>query len=301
MNYQITHRTTYRYYGRVSLCHNEARLLPRETSRQFVEESALEVLPVPALRRERTDFFGNRVVNFSVQDIHQTLEVTARSRVTVAPRPSLTDTPSPGWEEVVCLVRDLPELGAMEARQYTLESPFIRPNAALAAYARPSFTAGRPLLEAVLELNRRIFKEFTYDPQFSTLATPLSQVLEERRGVCQDFAHLAIGCLRSLGLPARYVSGHLETLPPPGQPRLVGADASHAWLSVFIPGLGWIDLDPTNDLLPDERHVTLAWGRDYADVAPLKGVMIGGGSHALEVSVDVMPLLPPAEADDEAA
>lgn len=174
MNYQITHRTTYRYYGRVSLCHNEARLLPRETSRQFVEESALEVLPVPALRRERTDFFGNRVVNFSVQDIHQTLEVTARSRVTVAPRPSLTDTPSPGWEEVVCLVRDLPELGAMEARQYTLESPFIRPNAALAAYARPSFTAGRPLLEAVLELNRRIFKEFTYDPQFSTLATPLT-------------------------------------------------------------------------------------------------------------------------------
>lgn len=301
MNYLVTHRSTYRYRGRVSLCHNEARLLPRETPWQFVSESSIEIAPQPALRRERTDFFGNRVLNFSVQDIHQTLEVTARSCVTVAPRPPLADAPSPGWEEVVTLVRDLPELGAMEARQYVLESPFIRPNAALAAYAKRSFAAGRPLLEAVLDLNRRIFKEFTYDPHFSTLATPLSQVLEERRGVCQDFAHLAIGCLRSIGLPARYVSGYLETLPPPGQPRLVGADASHAWLAVFIPGLGWIDLDPTNDLLPDERHVTLAWGRDYADVAPLKGVMIGGGSHALEVSVDVMPLLPPGEEDDEAA
>ncbi|PWV60141.1 transglutaminase family protein [Plasticicumulans acidivorans] len=294
MNYRVTHRTTYRYSGRVSLCHNEARLLPRETPSQFVGETKLVIEPKPAIYHERRDFFGNRVVYFSIQDLHQVLKVTATSHITGAPRVLPPDAASPAWDEVARVVRRLPELGALEARQFMLESPFIRPSHELLDYARPSFAPDRPLLEAVLDLNRRIFKDFTYDPGFSTLATPLSQVLEERRGVCQDFAHLAIGCLRSLGLAARYVSGYLETLPPPGKERLVGADASHAWLAVFIPGLGWVDLDPTNDCLPGERHVTLAWGRDYSDVAPLKGVMIGGGTHALDVSVDVMPLRPAA-------
>ncbi|TCO82063.1 transglutaminase-like putative cysteine protease [Plasticicumulans lactativorans] len=289
MNYTVTHRTAYRYRGRVALCHNEAMLMPRETAWQFVPECRIEIEPRPALSAERTDFFGNRVLYFAIQDIHQTLTVTVTSQVTVAPRPLTPDLPSPPWEEVVQLIREMPELNAMEARQFTLESTFIRPGDELANYALPSFTPGRPLLEAAFDLTRRIFAEFTYDPHFSTIATPLTQVLEERRGVCQDFAHLAIACLRSLGLAARYVSGYLETLPPPGAERLIGADASHAWLAVFIPGLGWVDLDPTNDCMPGERHVTLAWGRDYADVAPLKGVMMGGGAHKLDVSVDVAP------------
>ena len=156
-------------------------------------------------------------------------------------------------------------------------------------YAAPSFPLGRPLLEAMADLNRRIHQEFTYDPHFTTVATPLNQVLTEQRGVCQDFAHLAMACLRAWGLAARYVSGYLETLPPPGQPRLIGADASHAWLAVYVPGVGWAEFDPTNDCMPGEQHITLAWGRDYGDVAPLKGVMTGGGSHSLEVSVDVAP------------
>jgi transglutaminase-like putative cysteine protease len=159
----------------------------------------------------------------------------------------------------------------------------------LADYARSSFTPGRNLVDAVLELNQRIFSEFTYDPEFTTLATPLQDVLASKRGVCQDFAHLGIGCLRSLGLAARYVSGYMETLPPPGQQKLLGADATHAWLAVFVPGWGWLELDPTNGCVPDERYIILGWGRDFADVTPLKGVMTGGGDHSLSVAVDVLP------------
>lgn len=151
----------------------------------------------------------------------------------------------------------------------------------------PGQLSGRPLLDAARDLTRRIYQDFTYDPHFTTVATPLDQVLENRRGVCQDFAHLAIGCLRSMGLAARYISGYLETIPPPGQPRMEGADASHAWLAVYLPTLGWVEFDPTNDCMPGEQHITLAWGRDYGDVVPLKGIMSGGGSHELEVGVDV--------------
>ncbi len=290
MRYAVTHRTAYRYSGRVALCHNEARLLPRTTPWQVPEASHLAITPAPALQAERYDFFGNRVLYFALQDLHQALEVEVKTLVSVLPRELPDPAGSPPWEAAVALLRELPELNAMEARQFALPSPFVAPDAALADYALPSFTPGRPLLEAVLDLNRRIHCEFTYDPQFSTIATPLSEVLRSRRGVCQDFAHLAIACLRALGLAARYVSGYLETIPPPGKPRLVGADASHAWLALFVPGHGWVDLDPTNNCAPDEQHVTLAWGRDYADVAPLKGVMLGGGSHTLEVAVDVEPL-----------
>jgi transglutaminase-like putative cysteine protease len=191
-------------------------------------------------------------------------------------------------------VRDRFALGQppwwLEARQFVYESPHVPITKALADYAAPSFSPGRPWLAAVLDLTARVFSQFQYDPTATTVNTPVAQVLQNRRGVCQDFAHLQIGCLRSLGLPARYVSGYLLTAPPAGQQRLVGADASHAWLSAFCPELGWIDFDPTNNQIPTTKHITLAWGRDYSDVCPIKGVLVGGGQHRMRVAVDVVPV-----------
>lgn len=290
MKYTITHRTLYRYSSGVALCHNEARLLPRETPWQSYRPSRIEIRPRPALLSERLDFFGNRALYFAIQDIHQRLVVTVVTEVEVSKVRRLDETiSSPPWEQALAALRNNLDQEVIEARQFTLNSPFIAAQPKFRQYAESSFPPGRPLLEGVSDLNQRIYQEFTYDPQFTTVATPLDQVLSERRGVCQDFAHLAIACLRALGLAARYVSGYLETLPPPGQPRLIGADASHAWLAVYVPGIGWVEFDPTNGCRPDEKHVTLAWGRDYGDVAPLKGVMTGGGNHSLDVSVDVAP------------
>jgi len=211
---------------------------------------------------------------------------TSEVEVATAP-PDLSVPPSPRWEEILAkLAGTDPEL-PLDVRELALPSPMVQPSAALRAFAEPSFTPGRPILEAAADLSRRIHREFTYDQEFSTIATPLAEVLERRRGVCQDFAHLAIGCLRALGLPARYVSGYVETVKHPDEPRTVGADASHAWFSAYAPGFGWFDFDPTNDQIPPRQHITTAWGRDYADVTPLKGVLFGGGDHTLEVSVDV--------------
>ena len=290
MIYQLSHTTRYEYSAPVALCHNEARMLPRELPWQRCEPSRVQVVPAPAVQSERSDFFGNRVMYFAIQDIHQSLEVTVRTRLQTFARPVLPEAWKDDWQTCRDTLAGAAERSCLHARLFRLDSPFIRSDTRLADYARPSFVTGRPLLEAVQDLNRRIFEEFTYDPSFTTLATPLMHVLEERRGVCQDFAHLAIGCLRSMGLAARYVSGYLETLPPPGQPKLIGADASHAWLAVFLPGWGWLELDPTNGSLPGERHIVVAWGRDYGDVPPLTGVMSGGGEHSLDVAVDVMPV-----------
>lgn len=290
MKYAITHRTLYRYSGGVALCHNQARLLPRATPWQLCQPSRVAIKPRPALSAEREDFFGNRVLYFAIQDIHQQLEVKIVTEVQVLDTRSFRESsPSPPWEQAYKMLREDPDPEIVEARLFELDSPFVAVHPTFREYAKPSFPPGRPLLEAVADLSRRINREFTYDPHFTTVATPLKEVLSQRRGVCQDFAHLMIACLRGLGLAARYVSGYLETLPPPGQPRLIGADASHAWLAVYVPGAGWAEFDPTNDCMPQEKHVTLAWGRDYGDVAPLTGVMTGGGSHSLEVSVDVAP------------
>ena len=194
----------------------------------------------------------------------------------------------------------------MAASQFVFDSPYIPTGDRFAAYAAPSFPPGRPVFEAVLELTSRIHAEFCYDPTATTIATPIKEVLEQKHGVCQDFAHLQIGCLRSLGLAARYVSGYLVNLPPPGKPRLVGAEASHAWISFFCPGFGWIDLDPTNNQVPSDRHIVLAWGRDYDDVSPLKGVILGGGNHTVKVTVEITPMrsgeslnLPPKDEDSD--
>jgi transglutaminase-like putative cysteine protease len=241
--------------------------------------------------RDWADWFGNLSTYFAVQQPHQSLTVTATSEVEVSPLGSLLDSAFPTtWDAARDQLRTGADPDLLDARPYVLESPFVAVNADLLDYALPSFESGRSLLEGVQDLMGRIFEDFTYDPHFSTIATPLEDVLAHRKGVCQDFAHLAIGCLRAQGLAARYVSGYIETLPPPGKEKLVGADASHAWFSVYVPYQGWVDFDPTNNQIPMTQHVTTAWGRDYGDVTPLKGVIFGGGKHGLKVSVDMQPL-----------
>ncbi|HZN32321.1 MAG TPA: transglutaminase family protein [Pirellulaceae bacterium] len=290
MKYKITHTTIYNYTEAVPICHNEVHLTPREHKRQSCLSHRLRIRPEPARIDTRIDAFGNHAGWFSIQEGHERLSVTAHSQVQVAepdvPAPSTT----PPWEEI----RDRFALGQppwwVEARQFVYASPHVPISEQLRAYAQPSFPAGQPWLAGLLDLTRRINQEFHYDPAATTVNTPVAKVLKDRRGVCQDFAHLQIACVRSLGLPARYVSGYLLTTPPPGQPRLVGADASHAWVSAFCPEVGWIDFDPTNNQIPSTRHVTLAWGRDYSDVCPIKGVLVGGGQHRMRVAVDVVPL-----------
>jgi transglutaminase-like putative cysteine protease len=296
MTYAVTHRTLYDYSEPVTVSHHAARLKPKSLEWQANEDFTLRITPEPALRKMRTDYFGNRVCFFSLQEIHQRMEVVAVSRVTVNAHPPPAPAQSPPWEQIVELFSDPVSPEVVEPYQFGFDSPLLNAGPALADFARPSFPAERPLLEGVLDLNRRIFRDFKYDPVATTVATPLEEVLAKRHGVCQDFAHVAIASLRSLGLAARYVSGYLRTRPVPGKERLVGADASHAWFSVYCPGLGWVDFDPTNNLMPAEDHVTVAYGRDYGDVSPVSGVITGGGRHEVKVAVKVEPVAEPARA-----
>lgn len=290
MKYRVIHTTEFIYEALVGLCYNEARLLPRELRHQKVVSADLRIEPPPNDYYERLDFFGNRTAYFSIRQPHEALVVTATSVVEVKGPAPLDKVDKFSWETVRERLRTDRAPEVLEASQFVLDSPFVSVDERLAEYAELSFAPGRPLVDAVHDLMQRIYREFKYDPEFSTIATPLKEVLAHRSGVCQDFAHLAIGCLRSQGLAARYVSGYIETQPPPGKERLVGADASHAWFSVFLPGTGWLDFDPTNNQLPREQHITVAWGRDFADVTPLKGVAYGGGEHVLKVSVDVLAI-----------
>jgi transglutaminase-like putative cysteine protease len=287
VTYRVTHATTYVYAQPVATCHNEIRLAPRTTATQTTRRTQLLVEPAPSTLVAEVDYFGNPVTFLTVQEPHQRLTITAMSDVEVgAPTPP-DPAATPAWEQVRDHVRAERRPETFAAYELVFGSPHVGLDDAVAAYAAPSFQLGRPVLEAALDLARRIHADFAYEPTATTVATPVAEVLAGRRGVCQDFAHLALACLRAQGIPARYVSGYLETTPPPGQPRLVGADASHAWIGVFCGDAGWIDVDPTNDLMPSGRHVTLAWGRDYSDVAPLKGVIRGGGAHTMTVAVDV--------------
>jgi len=298
MKYHVTHVTEYGYGEVVPLSHNVLHLAPRDTWRQQCVWSKIDVLPEPAVVRQRTDFFGNHVAWLAIQEPHATLRVTSASEVDVEPLHLPDHFTGDPWEDAVATLRARPDTFTTEALQFTFDSPYITRHEHLADYARTSFNPARPLLECVTDLTNRIYKEFTFDSSVTCVGTPVLDVLQHKHGVCQDFAHLQIGCLRSLGLAARYVSGYIVTNPQPGRDRLVGADASHAWLSVFFPGYGWIDFDPTNGLLPSDQHITVAWARDYDDLAPVKGVIIGGKRHSLRVGVDVIPI-PDPETDTE--
>ncbi len=300
--YHILHETRYDYGSAVSLSQQQLHLSPRIVPWQYVAEHHLAVEPQPSWQRYGRDAFGNPVVWLAFDGPHDCLHV--RSEMTIEVLPHLPAHPlaeSPPWETVrerlAYSATPLPPED-LEAACYLFESPFVRVKHEFAAFAAPCFPPGAPLLAGTRDLMAKIFEEFEFDPEATTVSTPVLEVLEQRRGVCQDFAHLMIACLRSLGLAARYASGYLLTHPPPGRPRLVGADASHAWVSVYCPGAEgeWVDFDPTNNLLPDTEHITMAIGRDFGDVSPLRGVILGGGSHEPEVAVTVTPLEAPAPA-----
>ena len=290
MTYNIIHRTLYEYAAPVTMSHHVARLEPRATSTQAQENFSLKIFPEPTLRKARTDYFGNRICLFSVQEVHSKLEIITHSRVAVSAKKTAVPEITVAWEQVAKLFRDPVSPEVVEPYQFIFDSPQVRASLDFGDYARESFDKGAPLLAGAVDLTRRIFEDFKFDPRATTIATPLEEVLKKRRGVCQDFAHLGIACLRSLGLPARYVSGYLRTRPPAGQPRRIGADASHAWFRIFCPGTGWVDFDPTNNVQPGEEHIIVAYGRDFSDVSPVAGIITGGGKHDVQVSVDVEPL-----------
>ena len=291
MRFEVVHETLYRYETPVVLSQQLLHLSPRPLPWQERASHAIRVEPEPAESAERVDYFGNPVTQIALAMPHQSLAVRARTEVSLAPRPR--PPVAAAWEEVRDRLRAGGGAAPLDAVQFAFESPHVELFRDLSAYGAKSFARGRNLLEAALDLTGRIHAEFAFDPKATSVSTPLREVLQKRRGVCQDFAHLMIGCLRALGLAARYVSGYILTTPPPGRPRLIGADASHAWVSLWCANAdalgGWVDLDPTNDCLVDEQHITLAWGRDFGDVTPMRGVILGGGEQELQVHVTVTP------------
>lgn len=283
MLYHATHTTEYTYEQPVTHCLSEARLTPRTLPRQKVLESHLTVVPKPSRLEQRVDYFGNQVTTYSVFRSHAKLVATADSIVEVLPWQSPALPPISWAEAQRCLFEHRDE-DSLAAYEYVFDSTFVAASPELAAYAQPYFTKGRPLAELVQELSHQIYTQFAYKPKSTSIDVSLATVLQRRQGVCQDFAHVMIGALRSWHLAARYVSGYLRS-----GGDVQGADASHAWVSVFIPGFGWLDLDPTNDVIPSDGHITLAWGRDYGDVTPTKGIALGGGEQKVNVAVDVRP------------
>jgi transglutaminase-like putative cysteine protease len=293
MIYRVRHETRYDYEDPVSVSHHILRLTPRSTVRQRRLDNWIIVTPRPSVTAEHEDYFSNKVTSFNLLEPHEVMVVEAISELVVHPPPSVDFANSLPWEQV----RDSRDT-EIEACQFAFDSRRAAASPPLADYAAESFIPGRPIFDAALDLTRRIYNDFRFDSKATEVSTPVETFFEKRRGVCQDFSHLQIACLRSLGLPARYVSGYLRTYPPAGRPRLVGADASHAWCSVWSPmsspGLNpggvWVDFDPTNHCVPSGGHITLAWGRDYSDVSPVYGVLLGGAEHTVDVAVDVMPL-----------
>ncbi|HVV28130.1 MAG TPA: transglutaminase family protein [Rhizomicrobium sp.] len=290
MEYFVRHRTTYRYLQDVSHSWHLAHLRLRDTPAQTVHDSAITLSLETASRASRLDYFNNPCEWFSIDQPHTQLEVLAESHVRVEPPPAPASHDSLLPAQVRALLETPSVDEARDAVQFLFDSPLTRFKSDIAAYAGESFPAGRPLLSGAIELMNRIHADFRYDTTVTDATTPVDRVFEIRAGVCQDLAHVGIAAMRSLGLPARYVSGYLLTQPPPGKPRLLGADASHAWFSVWAPPFGWVDLDPTNNLLVGESHVTSSWGRDYGDVSPVAGIILGGHDHVVDVGVDVIPV-----------
>jgi transglutaminase-like putative cysteine protease len=284
MLFHVTHKTRYIYQSPVSHGLNEVRLTPRSLAGQQVRQTAIRVQPQPAFMHHRKDYFGNDVTEFEVFEKHDHFEATAESVVEVQPEP-IEPPPFISWEEARERIAGQEDDACLEASEFIYESPYVPAVPLLPEYARKTFAPGKALLEVVQELTHRIHAEFKYLPKSTSIDVPLVDVLRQRRGVCQDFAHVMIGAFRSMRLAARYVSGYVL----PG-PRVQGAQASHAWVSVFVPGSGWLSFDPTNDLMVSDSHVTLGWGRDYGDVTPVKGITLGGGGQTVEVEVYVRPL-----------
>lgn len=292
LRYHLSHRTVYDYSGTVSISHHLLRLAPRPLPYQVCLDHKLVIDPEPAVVNHCLDYFGNTRNFVTIEGAHGKLTVTAESVVAVAPQYVPEGSETQPWQVARGrLISDQTQSG-LEAKEFSYASPRVEVSPEVAAYAAESFPLGRPLLEAGLDLTARIHRDFKFDPTATNVSTSVPEVMRVRKGVCQDFSHLQLACFRAMGLSARYVSGYLETDPPPGQKKMVGSDASHAWVSLYCPGHGWIDLDPTNNCIPSMRHITVAWGRDYGDVSPLRGVVVGDGCHVLSVAVDVLPLGP---------
>lgn len=287
--YHITHRTEYRYQRNVSVSHHLLHLRPSDTPHQKVLHYSLKVRPEPEEQVDHVDCFGNITTHLSLETPHRQLIVTSESHLEITPRPSSISelAISPPWEEARRLSESDFYNPSSAAAQFGHDSTYIRRHAMFAEFAAESFPRGMSVLHGAASLCGRIFKLFKFDSKATTVATPVEEVLQKRAGVCQDFAHLAIACFRSLGLPAQYVSGYIETQPPAGKARLAGADASHAWVAVWCPANGWVEFDPTNNLLVNDKHAKIGVGRDFADITPIRGVIVSGGDHTLRVAVDV--------------
>jgi transglutaminase-like putative cysteine protease len=288
--YTVEHETRYVYAAPVSQSWQLARLTPRNLPWQKLLSCAIQIDPKPDERHEAPDSFGNSVTHFGLHGAHRMLRVSMQCSVEVGDRPVAEATPFVPWERVRDMVREQPTLddSLMPARMAE-PTPLVPLSEGARMYALESLQPGRDWLEAVTDLMHRIHAHFEFDPGATTVSTSVDEVLYQRRGVCQDFAHLMLACLRGHGLPARYVSGYLLTDPPEGQPRLLGVDASHAWVAAYSAATGWVEFDPTNNQLADRRYITLAWGADFADVAPLRGVILGGGAQEMDVCVSVIP------------
>ena len=288
LEYEISHRTIYDYAAMVSLSHHLVCLRPRDSLRQRCLDYSIRVDPEPATLAPHIDYYGNTLHFIALEGAHRRLYVESVARVAVGPNPLPELTESPPWEKVLATVLADRSSKGVDAIEFSYETPLTRSTPEIREYAQISFQPDRPILDAALDLTRRIYEEFKFDSTATDISTPVSEVFANRRGVCQDFAHLQIAALRSLGIPARYISGYIETDPPPGQVKLTGADASHAWVSVYCPGERWFDFDPTNGCVPAMRHITVAHGRDFGELSPLRGVIQGSGEHMLTVGVDVI-------------
>jgi transglutaminase-like putative cysteine protease len=287
--YRVEHETRYAYRVPVSQSWQLAHLTPRQLPWQRVLRHELRIEPATDERREERDAFGNGVTHFAVYAPHPLLRVSMSAHVEIGERPDPAAAGRVAWEEVRDAVRDDPAQDGLAPARLSEPSALVPWSEAARAYAAPSFAAGRDWLEAIVHLRRRIHADFEFEPGATTVSTQVDEVLEQRSGVCQDFAHVMLACLRGQGLPARYVSGYLRTDPPPGRARLLGVDASHAWVAAYAPKHGWVELDPTNDTRADQRYITLAWGADFADVVPLRGVILGGRGQSMATAVSVIP------------
>lgn len=288
MIYHLKHRTTFEYSDEVNFVYNTLRLRPRDLPWQQVSSSKISVFPEPVVLSQRTDYFGNTVTFCSIEEKHAEMAVLIESVIDVQPRPEpkLDGVP---WDTVREHLRIDKSTEGLDAFQFCFNSPGVQRFSETKEYCQASCIPTASAHQVAIDLMHRIHSEFSFDPTATTVSTPVLEVMDKRAGVCQDFAHLMISCLRSVGIAARYNSGYIQTTPPPGQPRLEGADASHAWVGVYCPTNGWLDLDPTNDKLANEQFVTIGWGRDYQDVSPVSGVMLGGGDHVVRAEVDMIP------------